>query len=260
MNTSQSFDRAAGIYDQTRPLPAPAATRGIEAILDITGTQGLILDAGTGTGRISIPLLQRGVALVGLDLSRPMLRKLREKATSAPLAQADASLLPFSAGQFSAVLTVHVMHLVGPWQQALNEFSRVLRSGGSYLNIRTYEPMDESVRMQMRGYWRRWLSDQGFSIRSPGIQDRDELVQAGQGMGATVREVEVVRYSHTFNLREELERFQSRVYSDTWQVPDELYEPGMQALQAWTSETFGTLDRDVDDQVRFVMDIFSFDR
>src|SRR5574341_687347 len=119
MNTSQSFDRAANVYDQTRPLPKPTATRGIQAIRDITGPEALILDAGTGTGRISIPLLERGARLIGCDLSMKMLRRLHENLSSAQLAQADAALLPFPANSFDAVLTVHVMHLVGPWREAL---------------------------------------------------------------------------------------------------------------------------------------------
>src|SRR5262245_26679816 len=69
MTSSLSFDRAASVYDQTRPLPEPGATLGIQAILDIAGPQARILDVGAGTGRVSIPLLQRGANLVGIDLA-----------------------------------------------------------------------------------------------------------------------------------------------------------------------------------------------
>ena len=154
MNTSQSFDRAANIYDQTRPLPEATATHGIQAILDIAGPGALILDAGTGTGRISIPLLERGARLVGCDLSMKMLRRLQEKFSSAPLAQADIAHLPFLVNYFDALLTVHVMHLVGPWREALREFRRVLNPGGKYLNIRTYELVGTSLREQMRNFIR----------------------------------------------------------------------------------------------------------
>lgn len=69
MNTSYSFDRAADYYDQTRDLPEPVATAGIQAILDVAGLGRRILDVGTGTGRISVPLLKSGADLVGCDLS-----------------------------------------------------------------------------------------------------------------------------------------------------------------------------------------------
>src|SRR6185369_6050073 len=100
MSNSRSFDRAADIYDQTRLLLDPIAKNGIQAILDLIGPNGRVLDVGTGTGRISVPLLERGVDLIGCDLSARMLRRLQEKLPSARIAQADASLLPFPTAHF----------------------------------------------------------------------------------------------------------------------------------------------------------------
>src|SRR5215510_15678751 len=132
MNPSRSFDRAADIYDQTRPLLEPIK-HGLQTILDIISPKARVLDVGTGTGRISIPLLERGLDLIGCDISSKMLRRLQDKFPAARIAQADASLLPFPNNQFDAVLTVHVMHLIPPWREALREFRRVLAPGGTYL-------------------------------------------------------------------------------------------------------------------------------
>lgn len=38
------------------------------------------LELGIGTGRIALPLVQRGVRVVGIDLSEPMISQLRQKA------------------------------------------------------------------------------------------------------------------------------------------------------------------------------------
>src|SRR5262245_2671448 len=157
MSNSRSFDRAASIYDQTRPLFEPIAKHGIQAILDLTGPSARILDVGTGTGRISVPLLQRGADLIGCDISSKMLSRLQEKLPSARIAQADASLLPFPTAKFDVVLTVHVMHLIPPWREALREFQRVLKPNGTYLNVKTWAPAGVSVREQIRDYWRQWL-------------------------------------------------------------------------------------------------------
>lgn len=259
MNDSQSFDRAASIYDQTRPLPEPTATHGIQAILDIAGPDALILDAGTGTGRISIPLLERGTRLVGCDLSMKMLRRLREKFSSAPLAQADIAYLPLSTHDFDALLTVHVMHLVGPWREALREFRRVLKPGGAYLNIRTYEPVGVSVREQIRNFWRSWVTARGGDVRHPGVQDRTELLQEIKTMGAAIMEVEVVRYTHSYTVPEELERYQNRVYSETWKIPDDIYEASLQALRAQLASDYDSLDKQVEDEVRFAIDVVRFE-
>lgn len=259
MNTSQSFDRAASIYDKTRPLPEPTATLGIQAILDITGPEALILDAGTGTGRISIPLLERGARLVGCDLSRKMLTRLQEKFSSAPLAQADIAYLPLRTHFFDALLTVHVMHLVGPWREALREFRRVLKPGGKYLNIRTYEPVGISVREQIRNAWRSWVTTQGGDVQNLGIQNRTELLQDLRGMGANMMEVEVVRYTHTYTLQEELERYQNRVYSDMWKIPDDLYEASLLELRARLARSYARLDSQIEDEVRFAIDVVRFE-
>lgn len=40
---------------------------------------GRLLEFGIGTGRIALPLARRGVAVVGIDLSRPMLDELAKK-------------------------------------------------------------------------------------------------------------------------------------------------------------------------------------
>ena len=259
MNTSQSFDRAASIYDQTRLLPEPTATRGIQAILDITGPEALILDAGTGTGRISIPLLERGARLVGCDLSMKMLLRLQEKFSSAQLAQADAVDLPFLANYFDALLTVHVMHLVGPWREALHEFRRVLKPSGVYLNIRTYEPVNLSTREQIREFWRNWVTARGIDVKHPGVQNREELLQELQIMGTNVMEVEVVRYTHIYTLREELERYQTRVYSDMWKIPDDIFELSVQELHAWIVGDYGSLDQKLEEEVQFAIDVVRFE-
>jgi ubiquinone/menaquinone biosynthesis C-methylase UbiE len=259
MNTSQSFDRAAHIYDQTRLLPEPTATHGIQAILDITGPEALILDAGTGTGRISIPLLKRGARLVGCDLSMKMLLRLQEKFSSAQLAQADAAGLPFPENQFDALLTVHVMHLVSPWREALREFKRVLKPGGSYLNIRTYESVGLSLREQIRDFWRSWVTARGIDVRHPGVQNREELLQELQIMGTNVMEVEVVRYTHIYTLREELERYQTRVYSDTWKIPEAIFEQSVQELRSRIVGNYGSLDQQLEDKVRFAIDVVRFE-
>lgn len=259
MNTSQSFDPAASIYDQTRPLPELAATHGIQAILDIAGPEAYILDAGTGTGRISVPLLQRGARLVGCDLSLKMLRRLQGKFLSAQLSQADAVFLPFPANTFDALLTVHVMHLVGPWREALREFRRVLKPGSKYLDIHTYEPIGTSIRQQLREFWRSWVTAREVYVRHPGVQNRLEFVQELESMNASVTEVEVLRYTHTYNLREELERYRARVFSDTWRVPEDIFEASLQELRAWIIGTYGSLDEQVQDEVRFVIDVVRFE-
>jgi SAM-dependent methyltransferase len=258
MNKSRSFDRAADYYDQTRPLSEPSAKPGIQAILDITGPRARVLDVGTGTGRISIPLLERGLDLVGCDLSSKMLMKLKEKLPAARIAQADATYLPFPSAHFEYVMTVHILHLIPSWRDVLREAARVLQPGGAYLNVRTWGSSGVSIRDRLRTFWRDWLETQGFNAHNPGLHDQAELTQELRSMGAHLKEVEVVRYPLTFTLREELDRFGSRIYSDSWDLPNPVFEASVKELRSWVEKEFGDLDQPRADEVRFAIDIARF--
>jgi hypothetical protein len=78
-------------------------------------------------------------------------------------------------------------------------------------------------------------------------------------MGASVTEVEAVRYAHTYTLREELERYQTRVYSDTWKIPDDIFEASVRELHAQIVGEYGGLDQQVEDEVRFAIDVVRFE-
>jgi len=259
MNKSRSFDQAATVYDKTRPLPDATAELGIQSLLEAAGPEARILEVGTGTGRISVPLLERGADLVGCDLSPKMLERQREKYPEARLIQSDAVFLPFPAKQFDAVLTVHVMHLIGPWREALREFRRVLTQGGVFLNVRTYEDVGSSVHGMLRDHWRGWLKTQGVDTRHPGASTLDELKDELRSLGARLQEVEVIRFPHRFTLREELGRYQERVYSNTWSVPETVYRASLEELRSWVVQEYGDLDVEREDTVRFAYDIASFD-
>ena len=259
MSNSISFDRAANIYDQTRPLLEPITKQGLQAILDITGSKAHILDVGTGTGRISIPLLERNADLIGCDLSLKMLMRLQEKFSSARIAQSDASRLPFPSAHFDAVLTVHVMHLISPWHEALREFRRVLVPGGVYLNVRTWATVGTSVREQIRVFWRTGLVAQGVDIGLPGVRDHEEFLQELRSLDARLTEAEVIRYPLTFTLREELDRMASRVSSETWNIPDPVFAASLEELRTWVDREYGDLDQQREDEVRFVIDVARFE-
>jgi ubiquinone/menaquinone biosynthesis C-methylase UbiE len=258
MSKSRSFDRAAGFYDQTRLLPEPVAREGIQSILDIVGDGTRLLEAGAGTGRISIPLLERGVDLIGCDLSLNMLRRLQEKYASARILQADALSLPFPTAAFDFAMTVHVLHLVSGWQEALREIRRVLKPAGAYLNIKTWAPAGVSIRDEIRSHWRGWLAERGVDARLPGVQENAEFLQELQSMGADVQQLEVTRYPIPFTLGDHLDRFASRSFSETWEIPDAIFDESIRELRAWTVQEYGSLDEPRTDQLRFVIDLARF--
>jgi ubiquinone/menaquinone biosynthesis C-methylase UbiE len=257
MTTSRSFDRAANYYDQTRDLPEPVATHGIPALLKYIAPNGKILDVGTGTGRISVPLLRLGADVIGVDLSLNMMAKLREKYPSPRLAQVDAARLPLRSQQFDAVLTMHVMHLVAPWHAALREYRRVLKPGGVYIDSTQWHDKTSPLR-RIRDQWHTLIEAQGAQWRRPGAQNPDEIATELNTMGAQLEEVEVLRYYSTGTPREALEQIRSRVCSDAWDVPNEVFEATFKEVTAWTKKEFKHLDEPISTERRFVLRISRF--
>src|SRR5580698_6860823 len=72
------FGRVADIYDATRSLPEPEMALLLEAMRRQI-RRGPVIDVGVGTGRFALPLQGMGLEVVGIDISRGMMAKAREK-------------------------------------------------------------------------------------------------------------------------------------------------------------------------------------
>jgi ubiquinone/menaquinone biosynthesis C-methylase UbiE len=103
-----------------------------------------VLDLGTGTAQIPIELCrQSGSAhVVAIDLAPHMLRLARENVARRGLERqielelVDAKRLPFSDGQFAAVMSNSIVHHIPVPRAALAEALRVLRRPGGLIFVR----------------------------------------------------------------------------------------------------------------------------
>jgi 16S rRNA A1518/A1519 N6-dimethyltransferase RsmA/KsgA/DIM1 with predicted DNA glycosylase/AP lyase activity len=68
---------------------------------------GPALEFAIGTGRVAVPLLARGIAVTGIELSRPMVAQLRAKVDEAalPVAVGDMATTRVS-GEYALVYLV----------------------------------------------------------------------------------------------------------------------------------------------------------
>jgi ubiquinone/menaquinone biosynthesis C-methylase UbiE len=135
------WDTYARFYDweNARTL----GQRDVRFWCDLTANvQGPILELGCGTGRVTKPLVESGAHVVGVDLSRPMLRVARRRLrrvshrTRWSLVEGNICALPFARrGQFDFVMAPYgiLQSLLSDQAltDALSEARRVLKKGGT---------------------------------------------------------------------------------------------------------------------------------
>jgi SAM-dependent methyltransferase len=143
-----------------------------------------VLDLGCGPGRHTAVLARRGARVVGLDLSRALLRAARE-AGAERLVRGDMRGLPFQDGAFDAVLNLFTSFGYfaddAEHEAVLREVARVLRRGGSFvldfLNAPAVRaglvPRDERTTGGIVVIQERWLSPDGRYV--------NKRIQVGAG-------------------------------------------------------------------------------
>jgi len=77
--TIPSYDAIAEFYDEDMGRNNPGRDIAFYCMYAATAP-GPVLELGCGTGRITLPMVQRGATVHGLDASLPMLRELERKA------------------------------------------------------------------------------------------------------------------------------------------------------------------------------------
>jgi SAM-dependent methyltransferase len=258
---SVSFDRAADSYDETRALPphvAPRLTAALLAELRAAGA-GRLLEVGIGTGRITRPLMERGVRVAGVDIAPRMLERLRAQLTprhAAPdLALGDATRLPFRDGSFRAALAVHVFHLVSDWRAALAELRRVIAPGGVFIHHVTRYLGENPWRASLDAR-DRVLGELGITLR-PRPAD-DDTRAALRAAGGSIRTVTYARDEERSAPSQWLERTRARIDSWSWAVPDDRFPDFYARYEQACRDVYGDLDCEFLQQVDYELEVWSF--
>ncbi|MGC5325802.1 methyltransferase domain-containing protein [Brevibacillus sp. SYSU BS000544] len=153
----------ADYYDITQR----GVTGDIPFYLDVArGNQGEVLDLACGTGRITIPLAQEGIAVTGLDLSIEMLERAKRKAEVAGVVdkinfvQGDMRTFDLQK-KFSTIMIpfrsfLHLLYIQDQ-MKALGRIRQHLLPGGK-LVMNVFVPKidhlyEESEKMSLRGMY-----------------------------------------------------------------------------------------------------------
>jgi ubiquinone/menaquinone biosynthesis C-methylase UbiE len=94
-------------------------------LTDVKGWK--IADIGAGTGRLTIPLLEKGARVTACDASEHMLEVLKQKVQHPGLETrlVDAHKLPFEDRNFQCSLSFRMLMHVVDWEKSLAEICRI---------------------------------------------------------------------------------------------------------------------------------------
>ena len=242
---ANNYDRVADIYDSTRGL-SPEAERevgdGLAAILEQNQAR-TVLEVGVGTGRIAVPLAERGFQVTGIDISTEMLHNLRAKRDDITLLLAESSALPFRAGTFDAVIFSHILHLVPDSAGTIRAGIACVRRGGLLLNCtHMYAPYPEQRAGERLNEIIREVTGQAGWIHGHRASAEPVLAEVLTGFGVTLETREIAHWTDVNTVRREVARLELRANSNTWAIPDDAMPTIVERFTAEALEIFGGLD------------------
>ena len=133
-----------------------------------------ILDAGCGTGRMSIELARRGVEIVGVDLDEVMLSQARKKAPQLDWRLGDLSRIDLGKLFDMVVMAGNVMIFLTPGSEAatLANMARHLKLGGllvaafeltprawTHMSVGRYDDLAAQTGLIKVARWSTWDQD-----------------------------------------------------------------------------------------------------
>jgi len=215
----------AGVYDSTRwsGVPPEVMKSLLNAMKELFAGCRTVLDVGIGTGRFAEYLSNSGFDVVGIDVSLSMMAKAREKRVR-NLVQADAHYLPFRDRVFDGGIMVHVLHLVRDWVQ-------VVREAGRVTGKRVVAEVEGGEGFNPRSRYLELRKEMGYPL------DRFNDGEAGLRRVVPPASVKLVGdYWTDIDVHEEIDSFDKRKSSVSWDVPAEVNDRIIQRLHSENPE------------------------
>jgi SAM-dependent methyltransferase len=122
----RGFDTSGERYERGRPDYPDAA---VDLLLEELGRPPRVLDVGAGTGKLTRPLLARGVQVVAVEPAAAMRATLAATAPGAEIHAARADDLPLGEASVGGIVAGQAFHWFAT-AATLAEFARVLSPGG----------------------------------------------------------------------------------------------------------------------------------
>ncbi|WP_347489074.1 class I SAM-dependent methyltransferase [Desulfoscipio sp. XC116] len=179
------WDRFAKYYDRFMSHIYQGQYKDIlKMIDDELGKDKMVLEIGTGTGKIAIDISPKAKKVIACDLSPHMIKLAEEKAHAKQInniafSVQDAYYLDFPDNSFDVVVACNMLHVVQQPGKVLSSIKRVLKQDGvvvvpTYCHGQNFSSRTVSKTMGIVGFraYSRWsadslqafLEDQGYIV------------------------------------------------------------------------------------------------
>jgi ubiquinone/menaquinone biosynthesis C-methylase UbiE len=137
LSPQEGYARYAAIYDKGEKYWNSFEKNFLKPYIE--SARGLkVLDAGAGTGRISVKLYDAGARVTALDISPGMLAKLKRKKPDIGLMEGDIENMPFEDGSFDMIFSSLALVHLKEADKFLDECYRVLKDGGKLVLVNVH--------------------------------------------------------------------------------------------------------------------------
>jgi len=258
---SIAFNEMARRYDKTRTLDPRSFSAALDYLVgQFPPTQyPQLFEPGIGTGRIAIPLAERGYRVTGVDIAEDMLAVLAERVhrheAQVPISWflADATRVPFPDAVFDMAVVVNLFHLVRNWRSAVDELLRVLHRNAPIILIRTRGSLC------IPGLFRRYkeiCARFGVPISHPGSSSIEEVVGYCTALGYRAERIrDRWKWVTYVRLDEALRELRLRTFWFSTIPPDDIHANAVGALEFELLKEFGCLTAEVEvrSEISFVI-------
>lgn len=249
---SLSFDGLVELYDETRAFDPSCFDAALTWLVERFPPRkfGRLFEPGIGTGRIAVPLAERGYQVTGVDISEEMLAFLNERLAQSgrPLPitfqKADVTAMPFSESAFDMAIAVHLFYFISDWQKAADEILRVVRSEGPLVLMHTGTGAEIPF---LNERYKEWCARLGCPVRGVGVKSTGQVVDYFTSLGCRVEWIrDRWRWISHVRLDKALGYIRSRAYSFTTLASDDVHSLAVERLESELKHQHGSLNVEIE--------------